>query len=107
VIVVRGSEIKRLQEIEVYEPRLEKVVSDSVVKRSLETAESRTKSLEEYMTSKFSFSFNGFIEKCRITNDGGAQRVKVVTNSDFVFVQLKTELRFETGMDKEADHISI
>jgi len=107
VIVVRGSEIKRLQEIEVYESRLEKVVSDSVVKRSLETAESRTKSLEEYMTSKFSFSFNGFIEKCRITNDGGAQRVKVVTNSDFVFVQLRTELRFETGMDKEADHISI
>ena len=107
MVAVRGSEIKGLQEIEVYEPRLEKVVSDSVVKRSLETAESRTKSLKEHMSSKFSFSLNGFIEKRRITNDGGAQRVKVVTNSDFVFVQLKAELRFETGMDKEAGYISI
>jgi hypothetical protein len=66
VIVVRRSKIKRLQEIEVYEPRLEKVVSDSVVKRSLETAESRAKSLEEYMTSKFSFSFNGVLPSIKI-----------------------------------------
>ena len=62
-----------------YSYQLEKVVSDSVVKRSPETAESRTKSLEEHMTSMFSFSLNGFIEKRRITNDGGVQRVKVVT----------------------------